>query len=770
MNPYSILPILKYPLFIFGFSFLIYSCNPTKHLKPNEVFLKKVKVKQPHQKLDREDILNLVKQKPNRKLLGMFRFHLGVHNLFKESSSSRIKEKIGEAPVIYDSLSTKRSVRQLKLYLNNKGYYESKVTHKEIITGKRRNKIKIVYNLESGPPYLIKKITYQFDDKIIGSYIEESNKKSLLKIGKPIDINVLDDERERIKRLLKNNGYYYFNKDFIKYEVDSTIGGKNVNILLKVSNRQDKNLITDSTKSLGHERYYINKINVFLSDDFKNQALQDFDTVSYKGITLFYNEKLKFKPKMLRHAIGMTTSNLYLLSDHESTYKHLSELNLFKSIAIQFEKVANNKLNNNILLVPQAINSVAIETIGTHSGGNLGIEGNISYQNKNVFQKGDRLTIKMKGGIEAQQLISSSSEDVEIIDQLPFNTFEIGPEISLAFPRFFLPISLEKFSKRANPKTTIVGALNFQQRPEYVRSLAKFSFGYNWNESKFKRHIIIPIDVSLIKLDLTDEFQARINTENNPFIINSYTNHFITSTIYTFVYNNQEINKIKNFTYLRFNTEFSGNLLTAYNLLSNTSRNIETNSFDFLEIRYAQYIKTDIDLRFYDKKPLYSFVKRLAIGVGVPYGNLNVLPFEKSYFGGGANGLRAWTSRSLGPGSLPDSLAESAISRIGELKIEGNLEYRFNITKLFEGAAFIDAGNIWILKPDEKRPNAEIKLSRFWNDIAIDVGLGLRLNFNFFIVRFDVAAPIKDPAYIKPQLIKLDLQNPNLNIGIGYPF
>jgi outer membrane protein assembly factor BamA len=750
-------------------------CNPTKHLKPNELFLQKVSIKKDNRKIDKEELSSIIKQKPNKKILNTFRYHLGIYNLVNKKNANIFKDA-GEPPVIYDSLLTNKTVKQLHLYLNNKGYYDNEVTYKTKI---KKNKVKwIKYNIKAGTPYRIRGIKYNVEDKDMETYVLLNHFKTLIKAGNIFDIDLLDDERDRIKKMLKNKGYYYFTKDYIKFKVDSTIGNKEIDIAIHVLNEKviDSNN-EDSLISINHSKHQINDVQVYLSNDFKNIAKIIFDTIKYKDVTIFldtnlHNGELKYKPKMLNHSLGLKKGNLYQLNHHQNTYKHLSELRLFKSINIGFEPVLGNKLNANIFLSPLLTKSFSIETTVTNSGGNLGLNGSLIYQNKNLFKGGEHLTIKLKGGLEIQQLINDNENQKEInFLGLPFNTVEFGPEVNLEFPRFFLPFSLEKFSRRMNPKTNINLLLNFEDRPEYVRNLTQFSFGYFWNESKYKKHIINPFNISLIKINTTNSFQEEINNEDNPFILNSYTDHFISSTNYSFVYNNQRINKITDFKFLKFNLEFAGNVLYYTSKYTNKPfDNPDNNSYDLFGIRYSQFVKTDVDLRFYNQTKSTSFVKRINIGVGKPYGNLDVLPFEKSYYGGGANGIRAWQARTLGPGSLIDSLAENSSNQIGELKIEGNLEYRFNITKLFEAATFIDAGNIWTLSPDEKRPNSEIKLDKFWKDIAIGVGIGLRLDFNFFLIRFDLAAKLKDPSQSDPEKIDLNWRQPTLNLGIGYPF
>ncbi len=769
-NPF-IINSLKHHFVIFGISlFILSSCNPTKYVKPDELFLQNSKVKIDNRKVNKDEIENIIKQKPNRKILGILRFHLGVHNLYKEESESKIKLNIGEKPVIYDSLLTERTAKQLKLYMNNRGYFDNEISYETQIN---KNKIKIEYFVKSGTPYTIKTVDYFFADEEVkkNAFYILRQTISDLKPGNIFDIDVLDDQREKIKSEMKNLGYYYFTKEYIKYKVDSTVGNKEIAVQLYINDQKIKNNSNDSVFSKPHDKYYINDITLYVSKSFKDSLPSD--TTSFKKINIFYNNELKYRPRMLNHANSLNKGGLYLLKDQQNTYKHLTELRLYKNVNITFEDIGNNKLNTHIYLTPTKTKSFSIESIGTNSGGNLGIEGNLIYQNKNLFRGGEHLTVKFNGGLAIQQLINDEQEEQEELNfiGLPFNTLEFGPEIDLEFPRFLLPIGLDKFSRRMNPRTSLKYLLNFQKRPEYIRNLTQISFGYFWNESRFKKHFVTPINLSIIKLKPTTRFQEKIDNEDNPFILNSFQDHFINSTTYSFIYNNQRINRITDFTFFKFNIEFAGNIQSAFNSITNKPfDNPDNESYNLFNIRYAQFIKSDIDLRLYNLSKSSSFVKRLNIGIGKPYGNLDVLPFEKSYYGGGANSIRAWQARSLGPGSLPDSLAENSLNQIGELKIEGNLEYRFDITKLFEGAAFVDAGNIWILSKDTNRLNAEIRANKFWKDIAIGVGVGLRLDFNFFLIRFDLAAKLKDPASNTPEKFDLIWRKPTLNLGIGYPF
>lgn len=748
-----------------GLILIFIGCNPTKTLKEHEEILLTNKIKVDNSKIDKDEIYSIIKQKPNKKILGVFRFHLGVYNLFSNKKESKFRDNVGEAPVIYDSLLTERSIKQLELYLDNKGFFQNQVSVEKTV---KKQKVTQSYIIKAGEPYLINNISYKFNDPSLGGYVLSKKDYSLIKKGRNFDVDVLDKERERIKNTLKNYGYYYFTNNSIKYLVDTTMGNQKVDILIELL--EDKVEIPDSDSSFyaPHKKYTINNINMYMGNKSTIERTPELDTVEFKGATILYKDKLKFKPKMLTHTLNFKPKEEYSLRDQNNTYKQLTGLKLFKNVSIIYEEIDSNQLNANIYLAPLVFNSYTLEGVGTNTGGDLGVEGNIIYQNKNLFRGGELFNVKLKGGLQIQRVVGVSNSANEIFGT-PFNTLEFGPEASLEFPRFLLPVNLENFSKRSNPKTIINTALNFQQRPEYARNLIQGAFSYSWSETQFKNHYITPFNISFVKLDLTDDFKNTIIAENNPFLLNSYTDHFISAIQYSFMFNNQELNRIKNYEYFKFNVETSGNMLSTYNRVANNPKDPITNSYKFAGIRYAEYVKSEIDVRFYQNNHGSNLVERFNLGIGVPYGNLDVLPFEKSFFGGGSNGIRAWPARRLGPGSLSDSL-QNAANQIGELKIEANIEYRFDITKLFKGAFFVDAGNIWILKEDAKRPNAEINYKRFYDDLAIGVGFGLRLDFSFFIFRFDIASPLKDPSKDDPKKYQIEIKKTTLNLGIGYPF
>ena len=752
-------------LFISIASLLLSACNSARYVADDELLVSKVNLKVANEDLDKESIYTIIKQKPNRRLLGVFPLYLGIHNLFINKPDSKIRNSIGEPPVIYDSLQTNRTISQMELYLNNRGFYDASVSYTTSVNN-RKKRIKITYKIEEYEPYKIAQVDYEVTDKVVNEIVVKDSSNSLLKEGKNFDIDYLQNERNRITRLLKNTGYFYFSKEYIFYEADTT--NKKADVTIGIKDIERKNSENDVYYEQ-HKSYTIN--NVFVRLNYDNQLTYQIasDTLSINDLYFIDEGSFKFKPKAIARAIFLKKGDLYQLKNQELTYQNLSALRAFNFISIQFEKDFDdpNKINCFIRLTPRKTKSFTVEGEGTNSGGNLGISGNIAFQNNNTFKGAETFSIRLKGGLEAQQVINSA-ENTTLGKNLPFNTLEFGPEANLDVPRFLLPLSADRFSTRINPKTTINASFNYQQRPDYTRRISKIFLAYSWNESPQKTHIIQPIDISIIKLDPTDQFKAALENINNPFIQNSYRDHFISSSRYSFIYNSQDANKRRHYFYFRGNAEFSGNLLNAISSLSDSPKSDE-GAYEVFNIRYAQYLKTDVDFRWYRNYKFTSLVYRLSGGVGLPYGNIKSMPFEKSFFAGGANGIRAWGARRLGPGSLPNS-EENLVDQIGNIVLEGNIEYRFDITKILEGAAFVDAGNIWEYNQGNERPSTQFKFDKIWDDLAIGIGAGIRLDFTFFILRFDAATPLKDPGSPKETEFDVRIDETNFNIGIGYPF
>ena len=737
------------------------------------------------------EIKSLIRQHPNSSFLGMARIKMWLYLWTDHEDRNKftkwINTKLGEKPVIFDQRLAEASRSQIQRYLENVGYFKSKVRYNKKFINKRKNKLAVDYQVDLKEPYRIHEISYEIPDENIRFYVLYNKEKSLLKRGDIYNAYTLEEERNRISQLLKNNGYYEFNKEYIYFEVDSTIGNHKLDIIVNISNISIQESFEDSTRYVDHQKYYINRI--FINTDYNPLARKTipYDTLHVKisagnkdsiPYNFIYKNKMKIKPQSVTQSIFIDPGRFFILNDVQRTYQRLNDIRLFKYANIQFSKVENQDslpgnrkyIDCNIQLSRSKVQAYTIEAEGTNTGGNLGIGGNLTYQNKNIFRGAEILSVRLKGSMEVQKLSRAEKEGGDK-SFLFFNTLETGAEVGLYFPRFLVPVRQTIFPKYFKPKTSITTGINYQRRPKYDRYITNLSFGYDWNESATKKHILFPLDINLVKVNPSPEFDSILNKLEDERLKNQFTDHLILAAKYSFIYNNQQISKLKNFLYFRGNLETSGNILRLTDRIVNAPKN-ENGNYSLFNIRYAQYIRADIDLRYYILLSEESRVAtRLLLGIGVPYGNSDALPFEKGFYGGGANGMRAWRFRSLGPGSYIND--DTDFDRMGDIKMEANVEYRFPIYDFLKGAFFVDIGNIWLLDKDPSFPGGQFQFSNFAREMAIGGGFGLRFDFGFFLFRIDGAVPFRDPSQPAGDrwvFNKIKFDKINWNFGIGYPF
>lgn len=762
------------------------ACNPAKMLTGDECLVNKNQIHIDSKKVSSDDVYSYIKQKPNRRILGIFRFHLFVYNY--KIFGTRLSNNIGEAPVILDTLLTNKSVKQIRLYMHSKGYFNAEI--KKEITCKKK-KATVSYIINTSVPYYIRKISYHIEDPVLKSCVKNDSANSYIHKGDVFDSDVLQNERERITTKLKNDGYFFFTKEYISYEVDSAFGEHRLDITVAIRNPVMKlKNNPDSTVSTSHKVYTLN--NIFI---YPNYSSLDLDTSNFKKYpywalprkktaspSLYYfvfKDTLKIKPKTITQSVFFKQGNDYKLRDVDDTYNSLMDLKIFKFVNVQFTENTDssvygiNKLDCKILLTRTPIQAVSVETEATNSAGNLGVAGNLVYQNKNIFRGAEIFKFKIRGAMEAQKVLSDTSSGQQGIQQLIPNTREIGADVGIDIPKFFLfPVRQERFSKYFMPKTNIDAGLNYQHRPDYTRYIINFTFGWSWRPTSHQRFIFYPADVNSVKIYPSDEFLNKINLINDPKIKNSYIDHMVTAGKLSYIYTDQDISKTKSFTYLKANADWSGNLLRLKNKIFKNY--VDTNgSYTLFNIKYSQYARADIDYRHYFVfNKINTLVLRFYSGIGKAYGNSSVLPFEKSFFTGGANSIRAWKIYALGPGGYYEE-STSQLNKTGDISLLGNLEYRFPVYDFLKSAFFIDAGNIWLNKKNDNMENAEFRLATFYKQIAVGTGIGLRFDFDFFILRLDFGIRVVDPAkpegqqwvfkYIKPKDF-------TINFGIGYPF
>jgi outer membrane protein assembly factor BamA len=764
---------------LFTLIIAVTSCNPTKYVPAEESLLNENHVKINRDRIQKSALMHYIKQQPNKKIFGT-RFHLGLYNLSnieKDNWFHKWLREIGEEPVIFDPYATAKSKEQIKSYVASKGYFDGQVSD-SIYTAKQ--KTDVYFNVDLLPPYTIRKIYNDIADSNIKKLYLFDSMNCVIERGKPYDVDLLQSERRRFERFVKDHGFYGFSGDHIYFRVDSSVGHRQVDIYYGIK----KFMQIDESNKVSLVQHPIYKVkNIYIYPEFipkdalegGDSYLKNLDTTYYKGYYFVSSkENVRVKYDLLLQSLYLKAGATYNYTNTEQSQSHLLTLKVYRLVNIYYnesegkspEKNSYQELDCNIQLTPLSQQSYKVELEGTNSAGNIGGAVNLIYQHKNVFHGAQLFSLKLKGALEA---LAQQNTDLK-------KSREFGVETSLRFPEFLLPfIEKEQFIKKFNPSTILLAAYNYQDLPFYTRIMSNATFGYDWKAGSYQEHIVSPLQFNVVKLLKIDSaYQAEI--ESSSYLAYSYKDVMILGGKYSYIYNNQKINKSRDFWFLRLNAEASGNMLALIKRISNAPKN-EDGTYEFLRQPFAQYIRTDLDVRYnYRFNDVGSIVYRGFFGIGIPYGNSKAIPFEKQYFSGGSNGIRAWQVRTLGPGSYSPTDTVTFLNQTADIKLEANAEYRFKLFWILEGAVFLDAGNIWTYKDDPARPGAQFKLNKFYKDIAVGTGAGLRFDFKFVIGRVDFGMKLRDPSLTGQS--KWIVMNRTYNfkddfamvIGIGYPF
>jgi len=752
------------------------SCSPVRDLGEGQYLLNKNIIKNNKPELNK-GIESIFKQKPNRKILGLFRFHLGVYSLANRGRDTRfkrwVKKTIGEAPIVLDSVLTAKSRTQALQYVQNNGYFNATVS--DSTDYRKRKKANVIYTVNTGQGYTIKNITYLITDKVVESMVIQDTANSLLKTGNNYNTSNFQAERERVTKFLRNMGYYEFNQLYISFDVDTALKSHQANVKFIIAGTNVPGAGGDSVQSGSHKLYRIN--NIYIQTDYDPLAKVikiPTDTVKYKDYYFLSSfKRLQYKPEALLTRVFIEKGDFYKINNGDYTYRGLSALSLFKFINVQYKPIENDTLfgywlDSHILLTPSAKQDYKLELEGTHNGGNFGIGGSVTYRNRNSFRAAESIEVKFSAKVESIPDFVDTTADAS--SALSLNTYEIGPLITIRIPRFLWPLQKFNHIRSSNPVTQFSGSYINQKRPEYNRHQFVLSSGFEFKETKYKKHFVYPAEVNFSNFDLTPAFMRKLFEIDDPQLILYYRNYLITNGRYTFLYNTQELNSFRNFIYFRFSFEIAGNSLRLIDKFTKTNYNTE-DKYEALGILYSQYIRPDFDLRFYQLFSSHSsMVYRLYAGMGYAYLNSTFIPYEKTFFAGGANDLRAFRPRTVGPGSFQ---TENFIEQLGDIKINANLEYRFDVFKILKGAVFLDAGNVWIGKATNTFEGGQFEFSTFLDELALGSGLGVRFDFTFFIFRVDAGVPLKDPGRDeRDRWVVPDLKPSSIlyNFAIGYPF
>lgn len=771
------------------------SCRLTKNVPDGSYLLNESEIKVQPKDISASELKSYTKQQPNIKILG-FKFHLRMHNVPRRAEGNnglgRWFKKVGEEPVILDTTLISQGTRNISLYLQSKGYYNSVVTDTIIYQNK---KARVIYNVNANKPYKLSRFKYSIEDSLINSLVCADSANCLIEIGDNFDYDVVQRERERVEKLLINKGYYNFSKDFIRFTADTSYGQSEVSLTMILKNP----MVVDANgrrQPTYFKRYKVRNVYILPSYDpidfMSKKYLAKLDTVNIDGLNFVYYDDPGIKLDVVARANRIKPAMMYSSDVVNRTKNGFANLKVYKYVNILFSEVPRDTAKSTdilfnsptkeelgtgyldciIQLSKNTLQSYQIDVVGTNTSGSLGAEGTFNYQHNNLFRGAEVFDFRLRGMFESNADNQTSNFNLAKEKW----TREYGGSVAINFPKYIGIFGSKDFIKRNNISTQLLGSYSYQNRPQFRRNITSIQFGYNWNSSRYISHSLNPVEINAISIsDLDSAFNASLQESILKY---SYVDQVVTVTSYGFTFNNQNLKKDKNYIFFKFNLEFSGNVLNlAYRAFDRPKDPVD-NTYKLLNTSFSQFVRSDINFTFHQiVNKNNSFAYRVFLGIGLPYGNSKALPFEKRYYSGGANGIRAWQARDLGPGSAYQN--DKYPNQTADLKIEMNVEYRFRIVEKVEGALFVDAGNVWSL-PNKDIPESEtFRFNTFYEQIAMGTGLGIRLNLGFFTLRADFGYKVFDPAknpdepyrpWVPIQRQFSWSEQVNFNFGIGYPF
>lgn len=752
------------------------SCSTTKYVPPQSYLLDEVRIVTDNKEVKPSSLSIYLRQTPNSKWFSLLKTQLYVYNWSGADSTRWINKmfrRMGDAPVIYSEHETRRTVQEMTKAMQNLGYMGAGVEADTRIKGK---KLKLAYRVKCGRAYKVRSLHHQVPDTAIHHLMQADSAASLLSSGMRFDVNVLDAERQRITRLLQRNGYYKFNRDYISYTADTVRGTYLVDLTLRLSMPRD----ASGKEAPRHIPYRIRQVNFVTDYNVMESSgiggIRANDSIHYNGYPIYYEDKLYLRPKVLFNNSRLTNGRLYNEDDVQRTFANFGRLQALRYTNVRFTEVEQTPdsaaLDAYILLTKNRPQSVSLEIEGTNSAGDLGAAAAISFGHRNLFRGSEAFTFKLRGAYEAVSGLQSGAHNQSYI--------ELGAEATINFPRFMFPFLSSDFRRQMRATTELGLQYNYQMRPEFTRIVASTGWSYKWGVMRKKsQHRFDLIDINYLYMPWIDEHfkEVYLNQDQNYILQYNYADRLIVRTGYSFSYNSAGLglgnNAARSNSHtVRLNVETAGNLLYLLGRSGVLPRN-DDKEYTLLNIPFAQYIKADFD---YTRNFLIDHRNSMAfhfgLGVAVPYGNATMLPFEKRYFSGGANSVRGWAVRELGPGTFAGD--GNFMNQSGDIKLDLNLEYRTHLFWKLHGAAFIDAGNIWTLRSYKEQPGGQFKFNTFYKQIAASYGIGLRLDLDFFIIRFDTGMKAVNPlatGETRWPLFKPDFSRDfAFHFAVGYPF
>ena len=760
------------------------SCSSTKHVPQGQLLLDKVKINitDSHKDVETSQLTNYLRQNANHRVLGGLKLQLAFYNMSGRDSTkwfNRWIQRVGTPPVIYDSTLTLASQEQLHTALSNRGYINNTVTYR-VKTDSVKRKARVEYDITLGEPYYICSIDYDIPDDDLEELILADSSQFTVRPGDLLDYNRLDEWRQTITERLRNQGYYAFNKEYITFMADTAAGSKAVDLTLNTRDPYRNDHMPYYTE---HEPFYVRDV-VYVTDydpvDM-HDGYSGADTVVLRdGVKVFEAEDRYLSLSVIGDCNYIEPGALYNAEAVNRTYRALGRLSILKQVNIDVRPVGEIDgvlmVDAWVLLQRDKSQTVSVSLEGTNSEGDLGFGVGVDYQHRNIFKGAEVLSAKTK--------VSYESISGDLGGLINNNYSEYSTEVGVTFPKFMFPLLKQSFKRKIQASTAFTLNFDYQARPEYTRLIAGGGWRYQWTDrSRRQSHTWTLIDMSVIRVPkFKNDFFDRLDSIKNPQLFYSYKDHLIMRMGYNFYRTNKAEMSVQQmglfqrdvFT-IRANVETAGNLLYGLSRLS--GQKVEDDgSYKALGIRYSQYVKADADYAFthyFDRRQSIAF--HVGAGIAIPYGNSDVLPFEKRFYSGGANSVRGWGVRTLGPGSynnMNDSLGYFYF-QCGDIRFDINLEYRAKLFWVVELGLFLDAGNIWTIKDYDNQQGGVFKFNKFYEQIAAAYGVGIRLDFKYFLVRVDMGMKAHDPASGKEHW---PLFHPNFkkdsefHFSVGYPF
>ena len=756
------------------------ACSSTKHVPQGQLLLDKVNINiaDPQRDVESAQLVNYLRQTANHRVLGGLKLQLAFYNMSGRDSSNwfnRWIQRVGTPPVIYDSTLTVASAEQLHTALSNRGYINNEVTYR-VNADSAKRKARVEYDITLNEPYRIRSISYEIPDGELEEIILADSAHFGVRKGDLLDYTRLDEWRQGITENLRNHGYYAFNKEYINFIADTAANSRDVDLTLVSREPYHNEHMPFYTE---HAPFYIR--NVAYVTDFDPVAMKDgyfgTDTVALTGGVMVMEGDVRYlRPEVIDECNFIEPGQLYNAEAINRTYRALSRLNVLKLVNIDIRPLGEidgvMMVDAYVLLQPDKAQTVSASLEGTNSEGDLGFGIGLDYEHRNIFKGAEVLSAKMKASYE-----SISGNLGGLIND---NYSEYSTELGLTFPKFMFPFLKRSFKRKIQASTNFAVNFDYQARPEYTRVIAGGAWRYQWTERHRQlAHTLTLCDISVISVPkFNEEFFERIT---NPLLLYSYQDHMIMRMGYNFYRTNKEemsllqVGKFQRDVFtIRANAETAGNLLYGLSHITNSEKDAD-GSYKALGIRYSQYIKADADYSFthyIDRRQSVAF--HVGAGIAIPYGNSDVLPFEKRFYSGGANSVRGWGVRTLGPGSYnSNNSLSNFIYQCGDIRFDANIEYRAKLFWVVELGLFLDAGNIWTIKDYEDQPGGVFKFNKFYEQIAAAYGAGIRLDFKYFLVRVDMGMKAHNPASGQehwPLFNPKFSRDSEFHFSVGYPF